>query len=493
VVDDPNGGTVPRRSVRVARTAAGETGLVGATFREPVAAIEAELELSPDFPPDVLAAAEEAAANPKLPELDRTDLALVTVDPAGSRDLDQALHIERRDDGYRVHYAIADVAAFVEPGGPVDVEAHRRGQTMYAPDHRIPLHPPVLSEGAASLLPDEVRPALLWSIDLDRTGEGIRIDVERALVRSRARLSYTDAQSALDDGSADDVLRLLKEVGELRWARERERGGVSLPLPEQEVVVEDGRWSLIHRDVLPVEEWNAQISLLTGMGAAEIMLYGEEGIVRTLPPAPDRAMAKLRRTAAALGVDWHPDIDYPDFVRSLDPGSPTGAAMLNACASLLRGAGYVAFDGGVPEHIEHAALANEYAHVTAPLRRLADRYAGEVCVAMCADTDIPTWVRAELKGLPKVMTSSGQKASRFERAVMDLVEAALLAGRVGESFEASVVDVDDKDSGKGSVVLADLAVEAPVQAGRRLPLGERVRVRLVEADLATRKVRFALV
>lgn len=486
---------MPRRTVRVAGTAAAlQPGLVGATFDEPIRAIEAELELSRDFPAEVLAAAEEAAANPKLPELDRTDLPLITIDPVGSRDLDQALHIERRDGGgFRVFYAIADVAAFVEPDGPIDVEAHRRGQTMYAPAHRIPLHPPVLSEGAASLLADQVRPALLWSIDLDETGEGIQIEVERALVRSRAQLSYVDAQKALDDGSADEVLLLLKEVGELRWARERERGGVSLPLPEQEVVVDaDGRWTLTYRDLLPVEEWNAQISLLTGMGAAEIMLYGEEGLVRTLPPAPESTMAKLRRTAAALGIDWHPDIDYPDFVRSLDPNSPTGAAMLNACAGLLRGAGYVAFDGGVPEHIEHAALANEYAHVTAPLRRLADRYAGEIAVALCADTDIPAWVRTKLKDLPKAMTATGQKASRFERAVMDLVEAALLADRVGETLDATVVDLDDKDPQRGTVVLAELAVEAPVRSDRRLPLGQTVTVRLAEADVSTRKVRFDL-
>jgi exoribonuclease R len=264
-------------------------------------------------------------------------------------------------------------------------------------------------------------------------------------------------------------------------------------LPEQEIEVDGGRWSLTYRTLLPVEEWNAQISLLTGMGAAEIMLYGEEGIVRTLPEAPDWAMAKLRRTAAALKIDWHPDIEYPDFVRMLDPNTPTGAAMLNACTGLLRGAGYVAFDGGVPEHIEHAALANEYAHVTAPLRRLADRYAGEVAVAMCADTDIPTWVRAKLRDLPKVMNRSTQVAHRYERMVFDLVEAAILADDVGETFEGSVVDLDDKDHNKGRVILTELAVEAPVESSQRLPLGEAVQARLVEADVETRTVRFELV
>jgi exoribonuclease R len=477
---------VPRRSVRLASRP-------NAGFAAGIRAIEDELEITEEFPPEVLAAADEAAAHPRLPELDRTDLPFVTLDPPGSKDLDQALHIERRADGFRVYYAIADVAAFIDPDGPVDVEAHRRGQTLYAPDHRIPLHPPVLSEGAASLLPGQIRPALLWSIDLDARGEATRVEVVRARVRSRSQLDYPGAHAALGKDTAPQVLTLLKEVGELRMARERERGGISLELPEQEVVVGGDGWSLRYREKLPLEEWNAQISLLTGMEAAELMLYGEEGIVRTLPPATHAALARLRRTAAALQLAWDEDVDYPDFVRSLDPNRPAHAAMLNACTSLFRGAGYVAFDGGVPEQVEHAALAVEYAHVTAPLRRLGDRYAGEVAVAMCAGTDIPGWVRARLRDLPKQMEVSDHLAHRFDRAVLDLVEAGVLSTRVGETFDGVVTDVDDRDPANGVVVLRDPAVEAKVTApASALPLGHRVRVTLSKADVDTRKVAFRL-
>ncbi len=155
-------------------------------------------------------------------------------------DLDQAMHIERDGAGYVVHYAIADVAAFVSPGDPVDLEANRRGETLYGADSKIPLHPKVLSEGAASLLPDQVCPALLWTIKVDETGEGIDVVVERALVKSRAKLDYASVQADLDAGRAAEMFTLLKEVGELRLAREAARGGVSLPLPEQEIV-ERGR------------------------------------------------------------------------------------------------------------------------------------------------------------------------------------------------------------------------------------------------------------
>ncbi len=158
---------------------------------------------------------------------------------------------------------------------------------------------------------------------------------------------------------------------------------------------------------------------------------------------------------------------------------------------MLRGAGYVAFDGGVPEHIEHAALASEYAHVTAPLRRLVDRYAGEVAVALCADTDVPDWVRARLRDLPKEMEESDRRAHQFERAVLSLVEAGVLAGQVGQTFTGVVTDLDEKDKTSGVVVLQDPAVEAPVSSvSGELPLGEEVTVTLAEADLHTRKVRF---
>jgi exoribonuclease R len=462
-------------------------------FREAVRRIEDELGLPQDFPPEVVAEAEEASRRPTMPDLDRTDLPFITIDPPGATDLDQALHIARNGSGYRVFYAIADVSAFVRPGGLIDQEAHRRGQTLYTPEHRLPLHPPVLSEGAASLLPDQVRPALLWIIDVDSTGEQTKVDVVRARVRSRAQLDYASAQAHLTTGSGDDVLALLREVGTLRLEQERARGGVSLPLPDQEVVISSGRWSLTYRASLPIEEWNAQISLLTGMGAAEIMLYGEVGIVRTLPTPPDSAFAKLRRAASAVHLEWDPDVDYPDFIRSLDPSSSNGAAMLNACTSLLRGAGYVAFEGGVPQNVEHAALASEYAHVTAPLRRLADRYAGEVAVALCADSEIPEWVRTALRDLPKEMETSDRIARRLERAVLDHVEAGVLAGRLGETFTGVITDLDDRDESAGIVMLREPAVEAKVStATGRLPLGEEVTVRLVKADRDKRVVRFEL-
>ena len=449
------------------------------------AQIRAELGLTEAFPPDVLAETAAATVDPHLKHADARDVALVTIDPPGSRDLDQAYAAERRASGYRVHYAIADVAAFVRPGGAVDVEARRRGQTHYLPDGRVPLHPPDLGEGRASLLPDVERPALLWAMDLDAEGAVTDFEVRRASVRSRAQLTYAEAQRRIDDGTADDSLVLLRQVGRLRLAQEAERGGVHLDLPEQEVVRgTDGRFGLTFRAALPVEDWNAQISLLTGMCAARLMVDGGVGLLRTLPAPEGGVVDTLRRSARCLGVPWPSSTGYAEVVRRLDPQVPAQAALLTAATRLLRGAGYLAFDGEVPAAHTHGAVASAYAHVTAPLRRLADRFANEVVLALSAGTAVPGWARDALPELPGLMAESGRRDSAVERAVVDLVEAAVLESRVGSTFEGVVVQLRE---GGGLVQLVDPAVLA-FCAGTGLELGSEVRVRVAVADVTTRKV-----
>jgi VacB/RNase II family 3'-5' exoribonuclease len=453
----------------------------GADLRAGFAAIRRELKADADFPADVLAEAEEASRAPRLPAADRTDLEFVTLDPPGSRDLDQAMCLERRNGGYRVWYAIADVAAFVAAGGALDREAHQRGTTVYFPDIRVPLHPPVLSEGAASLLPDAERPAVLWRIDCDRDGQTRSFDVRRALVRSRAQLDYPSLER-----SDADVFAILQEFGQLRQQQERLRGAVSLAVPEQQVVVEGTNWSLSYRAPLPAEDWNAQLSLLTGMCAAQLMLDARVGLLRTMPPPDPATVESLRRSADALDVPWGPQASYAEVVRGLDASVPSQAALLRLAAVLFRGAGYVAFDGTLPELTTHSAVASAYAHATAPLRRLADRYVSECCLAICAGTPVPEWVRQALPALPEEMQNADRRAHEVDRAVVDLVEALLLEHRIGDVFCGTVVEARDKG---GEVQLKDPAVRAHLDGGT-LPLGKEIDVRLTAVDVARRRVSF---
>ena len=524
-------------------------------------ALRAHYEVPTTFPPEALAEAEAAAgawAQDGPARLladgarDARDLNLVTIDPPGSMDLDQAVLLERlptqphQADAavgsapepaatYRVHYAIASLATFVTPGGALDAELRRRGETIYAPDAATPLHPEVLSHGAASLLQDAERPACLWTIDLDERGEVVSARVERALVRSRARLSYAQVQAAIDGESAlpqevpADLPELLAEIGRLRLEREAARGGISMTTPEQVVEVTEAAeatevaeeaapsgdsepaksaspagYRLAYRVPVPAEQYNAQISLLTGMCAARIMVECGVGILRTLPPARPEDYARLRRVAAALGIDWSASQPYPELVRGLDHAVPAHAAFMEQAMSLFRGSGYLAFGvGGVgvpaddeaadAEEAVHSAIAARYAHVTAPLRRLVDRYGEEVCIAACAQGPVPEWVLQTLPDLPGVMEQTGRRARAIGRGALTALEALVLRGHEGEVFDGVITSERD---GRGELVLAEPAVVTEIRAGKGaldggLPVGERVRVRLLSADPAS-GIRFQL-
>jgi exoribonuclease R len=470
---------MPQRRSHVAPSAA-QTELATA-----LAALRESLEAPIEFPAEVLAEAETASAS--APDLDLRDIPFVTLDPAGSRDLDQAFHLERADSGYTVRYAIADVPGFVRPGGAIDTEARLRGQTLYAADGRIPLHPPILSEDRASLLADVDRPALVWTFSLDAEGAVSEFRLERALIRSRAQLDYVTTQQSLDRGEAGPA-SLLPEIGALRIEQERRRGGASLNLPDEEVVrADDGTYDIERARPLPVEEWNAQLSLMTGMAAASLMIDAGVGILRTMPRPDDDAFDAFRHQTEALGRPWTSG-DYGEYLRGLDRTDPLTLPVLQAAAALFRGAGYVTFDGEAPKDAVQAAIAAPYAHATAPLRRLVDRWVLAICLAVSTGREVPAWARESLDQLPALMQDSGQRASRLNSATVNCVEAALLTPLVGTEIEATVIELRGE---RASVQIADPAVTAaaPVPAGARP--GDTVRLRIVRADIASGELELA--
>ena len=450
------------------------------------AALRAELGLVAAFPADVEGEARRMSTARVLPDADATHVPFVTIDPAGSTDLDQAMHLERDGDGYRVRYAIADVPAFVTPGGAIDAEARRRGQTMYAPDERIPLHPTTLSEGAASLLPGQLCGAFVWDFRLDPSANVTTVTVARARIRSTAQLDYVGVQAQLDAGTASETLRLLKEVGLKRIELERARGGASLNRPDQEVEQVGDEYVLSRRMALPVEGWNAQLSLMTGMAAATLMLGAGVGILRTMPAPDADAVARFRRQTVALGTPWPEGVEYGEYLRTLGSDDPRQVAIVHAAGSLFRGAGYTAFDGAPPASTLQAAVGAPYTHVTAPLRRLVDRFTLVLCEALSAGAEVPAWVREALPTLPAIMAKSDDTASRLDHGSIDAVEAAVLSGRVGERFDATVISA--RANGGGTVQLADPAVTANCTGV--VVAGTSVSVVLETADIATRTVRF---
>ncbi|WP_312171529.1 RNB domain-containing ribonuclease [Microbacterium sp.] len=471
---------MPQRRSHVAPSAA-QTELAAA-----LTALRESLETPTDFPAAVLAEAADAEA--ATPGLDLRDIPFVTLDPLGSRDLDQAFHLERRDAGYTVRYAIADVPGFVAPGGAVDTEARRRGQTLYAADGTIPLHPKVLSEDRASLLADVDRPALVWTFSLDSAGVAEEFRLERALIRSRAQLDYASTQVALDRGEGGPAA-LLPEIGALRIEQEKLRGGASLNLPDEEVVRHsDGTYEIERRHPLPVEEWNAQLSLMTGMAAASLMIDAGVGILRTMPQPDEKSFEAFRHQTEALGRPWTTG-RYGEYLRRLDRADPMTLPVLEAAASLFRGAGYVTFDGAVPSEIEQAAIAAPYAHATAPLRRLVDRWSLAICLAASEGREVPGWVRESLDDLPALMQESGQRASKLDSATINCVEAALLTPLVGATVDATVIEVRGE---RGTIQLADPAVTASAPIPADTVPGAVVPLQVVRADIARGEIEFSV-
>lgn len=439
-----------------------------------------------EFPPAVLAEAEATATS--VPKLDLRDIPFATLDPEGSRDLDQAFHLERAGSGYTVRYAIADVPGFVSPAGAVDVEARRRGQTLYAADGSIPLHPRVLSEDRASLLAGVDRPALVWTFSLDSAGVVTSFELRRALIRSRAQLEYVTTQQSVDRGE-DGPAALLREIGALRIEQERLRGGASLNLPDEVVVREkNGDYAIERRSPPAIEEWNAQLSLMTGMAAASLMLDAKVGILRTMPEPDAAAFATFRHQTEALGRPWTTGT-YGEFLRGLDRTDALTLPVLEAAASLFRGAGYLVFDGQAPTDAVQAAIGAPYAHATAPLRRLVDRWTLAICLAVSQGDPVPEWARSSLAELPALMQESGQRASRLNSATINCVEAALLTPLVDTVIEATVIEVRGE---RASVQIAAPAVTAtaPLPAGTKP--GDTVRLRIVRTDIGKGEVEFAL-
>lgn len=447
--------------------------------------IRDELDVPAGFPIDVMRAADDAARRtPGREHVDRTDWRFATLDPAGSTDLDQAFHIEppRGDADVVLHYAIADVGWFVHPGDPLDVEAFRRGVTIYLPDRRAPLYPQLLSEGAASLLPDVERPAVVFTVRVDATGTARLDGVERALIRSQAKLAY-------DAVAPDDLPPGFEELFRRIRLAEDARGAPRVEFPEQEIGRNAaGEYELTFRPRLDSEEQNAALSLATNLAVAEALYAAGTGLFRVMDPVDERQHRRLRRSARAFGLDWPEAMTATEFEHSLPHDDPRTSAFLLAMRRASGGAGYAPYREG--ERPWHAAVAATYAQATAPLRRLQDRYVIEAALAVANGRPVPEQVSAAFEELPKAMARADQRANRAEKLALELAEAVVLAGREGDLFDAVVID--EGENGDGPWVEIQI-VEPPVIArlrARKVDPGDAIRVRLTAVDVVARRTEF---
>lgn len=459
--------------------------------------IRAEFDIPDEYPRDALEQVGQLRDAFADERVDARDIPFVTIDPAGSMDLDQALHVTERADGFTLRYAIADLGALIPVGSPLDIEAKRRGQTIYIPDGKSPLHPVELSEGVGSLLPDVDRLASLWTIDIDREGSITGSSLERAVIRSRAKLDYVTVQGWFDSGrELPEAVSGLRAFGELRQAQAVARGAVELELPAQEVTFDGaGRAHLGWQARTAVDAWSSQCSLSTGHIAAEIMLDGGVGILRTLRPATEESTREFADAVSALGLRWDGSTSPGEFLHELPRGDVRTLAAHTAATRLLRGADYRAFDGERPEGDDriHAGVANTYAHATAPLRRLVDRFVTECCHAIVAGTEPASEIRDSLDEVRERMIESGRLANTVDNACISKVEALALTGRIGEHFDAAVTRSSraadgDKKAKPGEVMILRPPVTA--ECAGEVRAGTVIDAVVEEANPGKRSVRF---
>ncbi|WP_118857615.1 RNB domain-containing ribonuclease [Sphingomonas mesophila] len=441
-------------------------------------AIRGQYKLPGAFPAEVEAAAEAAARRPLDAHADRTSVPFVTLDPVSSTDLDQAFAIERSGGDLILHYAIADVGWFVSPDDPIDREAWARGVTIYLPDDKVRLYPAALSEGAASLLPDGERPAVIFTVRVAGDGQASLQAVERARIRSRAKLGYATVTAAdLPDGF-DELARRVA-------AAELHRGAWRTDPPQQELRRSERGFVLGFRPMSPVERCNAALSLAANLAIAQSLLAHGAGLFRTMAEPGKKAIKRLRHSATAFGLEWPANIGLEQFERGLDPADPKHAAFMLAIRRAGQDAGYAPFQPGVVPW--HSAVAATYVHATAPLRRLADRYVNEAALAVANGRSVPEPIEAAFAPLAETMDRADARAAQIDSAVIELAEAVVLSGRVGDRFEGRVTDIDQRGA---RVQLCSDPVVTRIP-GDGLALGEAVTLTLTEADPVRRLTRFA--
>jgi len=348
------------------------------------------------------------------------------------------------------------------------------------PDGKISLYPEVLCEGAASLLPDGDKPAMLYAVRVASDGAASLDGVERALVRSRAKLGYATVHP-------EDLPAGFEELARRIAAAEDARGASRVDPPQQQVVEgSDGCFSLEFRPMSAAEQANAALSLAANLAIAELLYAHGTGLFRVMPEPDDWAIRRLRHSARALGIEWPKSVSLEDRQRDLDPNDPKEAAFMLAIRRTGAHATYAPFQTG--KRPWHSAMRATYAHATAPLRRLADRYVGEAALAVANGRSVPDEATAAFQRLPDVMNRAEAKAGQVDSAVLELAEAVALAGRTGEVFDGTVTDIDQRGA---RIQIADPAVITRVPANG-LAIGSEVRLRLDEADPARRLTRFSI-
>ncbi|MCC7166313.1 MAG: ribonuclease R [Rhodospirillales bacterium] len=468
------------------------------------------------FPEEALAQAAKAGPAPLGRREDLRKLPLVTIDGEDARDFDDAVFAEPDGaGGWRLAVAIADVAWYVRPDDALDREALKRGNSVYFPDRVVPMLPEALSNGWCSLKPGEDRPCLVAHLAIDGAGNLVKHRFTRALMRSVARLTYSQIQAA-KDGKPDAIVAPLMDkvvtplygaYGAMLEARKR-RGALELEMPERKVELDaEGRvLRIAPRPVLDSHKLIEEFMIAANVAAAQTLEGKGRPCLFRIHAEP--AMDKLESLRAFLET----------LKLRLAKGQVITASLFNTILAKVAGTPQARLVNEVvlrsqaqavysPDNIGHFGLAlARYAHFTSPIRRYADLVVHRSLIATLGlgEGGLAPEDGLNLAATAKHVSETERRAAGAERDAVDRYLAAFLAERVGAAFTGRVNGVTrfglfvtlDETGADGLVPIRSLPDDYYIHdekrhslAGRRnrltFRLGDAIRVRLVEANPIT--------
>ncbi|MDQ3265622.1 MAG: ribonuclease R [Myxococcota bacterium] len=481
---------------------------------------------SDEFPPEVMAEADRIplqVGEEEATEEDRHDLrkmALVTIDGEDARDFDDAVYAEEVSNGWRLVVAIADVTHYVREGTDLDREALRRATSVYMPGRVMPMLPERLSAGICSLRPDEDRLCMVADLEIDRSGTVRREDFYPAVMRSVARCTYNEVQSVLDgedvphrNAFRPHLQRLMTVARTLNGVRVS-RGAIDFDIPETRVVLGENDLPLRveKRERKDAHRLVEECMLAANEAVARhFKRIGEPSVYRYHAEPDEEKLQAFSALAATFGFHL-PEGDLTskalaDFLEQLEE-HPEKRALNQLLLRSMMQAVYSA------ENIGHYGLAAEhYLHFTSPIRRYPDLLVHRQLKKRWSrgnrslDESLAEVETERLEAMAAQSSDRERAAMQVEREVSAFYSALLMKDRVGEEFDATVGSVTDfgffveldVEMVEGLVKAETLGPGFkldPVQhalvypSGRRVKVGQKLRVRLESVNLSRRQLDF---
>ncbi|WP_244299205.1 ribonuclease R [Roseibium aquae] len=481
------------------------------------------------FPAAVEAEAESAKRIESLGKReDWRDIPLLTIDPPDAKDHDDAVYAEPDDDpqnegGFIAYVAIADVAHYVQPGSALDREALLRGNSVYFPDRVIPMLPERISNDLCSLREKEDRPALAVRMVFAANGRKLSHTFHRVMMRSGAKLSYIQAQKAIEGITDDKTETLVEGVLKPLWAayeclkKGRDaREPLELDLPERKIKLKaDGTVDHVYvPERLDAHKLIEEFMIQANVCAAETLEQKKTALLYRIHDAstPEK-LQSLKDFLSTLNIKLpstgglRPSVFNAILKKVADTPE---ANLVNEV--VLRSQAQAEYN---PHNIGHFGLnLRRYAHFTSPIRRYADLivHRGLIKALGLGKDGLPDGVEAKLEAIGADISMAERRAMLAERDTIDRLIALWMADQVGASFKGRIAGVVKSgmfirldDSGADGFIPAstigldyyryDEGSHALVgdKTGETYQLGDRVDVRLVEAAPFAGALRFELV